>query len=106
MTKKLGAILFLVCSIVNIVLAVIFRTGGAPKTTMAILSVVAVVGAFLTGSKGVWVYVVGWLLTMVGAMGWIPNTTVNTVLTFGGEIITIVAIILIWKDSIKDIFAK
>ena len=49
MKKKLGAVLFLVCSIVNIVLAFAFRTNltETMKFVMAVLGLVAVVGAVM-----------------------------------------------------------
>lgn len=108
MKKKIGAVLFLVCSIVNIVLAFMFKSNltETMKFVMAILGIVAVVGAVMTGSKGVVLYIIGWVLVFLGTMTWIPNATVCTVLRYAGQIINIVAIVFIWKDSIKDIFAK
>jgi len=108
MKKKLGAVLFLVCSIVNIVLAFAFRTNltETMKFVMAVLGLVAVVGAVMTGSKGVVLYIIGWIMVFLGTMTWIPNTTVCTVLRYAGQIINIIAILFIWKDSIKDIFTK
>jgi hypothetical protein len=105
MVKKLGALLFLVCSIMSLVVAFVYRAN-ASQVLLGVLQVLAVIGAILTGSKGVWIYVVGWLLSIVGVMKWIPNETVSMVFNYGGQIVEIVAMFFIWKDSIKDIFAK
>jgi hypothetical protein len=78
----------------------------APHVWMEVCAAVALVGVILTRSKGIWVWIIGVVLTFVGAKGFIANTTVNTVLKYGGSAVNLIAMFLIWKDSIKDAFAK
>jgi hypothetical protein len=102
--KKVGGILFLVCSIASIVIAFVAKS---QTSLLGILSVVAVVGAIMTGSSGIWYYIAGTILTYLGAKGIIPGgATVNTVCTYAGQVINIIAIIVIWRDAIQDLFKK
>lgn len=105
MVKRIGGILFLVGSIASIVMAFIFKNNTS-QLWLAVCSVAAFVGALMTGSNGIWLWVVGAVLTFVGSKGFIANTTVSSVLKYGGMIVNLVAMFLIWKDSIKDAFAK
>ena len=105
MVKKIGGLMFLIGSIVMIVMAFMYRAE-APHVLMEVCAAVALVGVILTRSKGIWVWIIGVVLTFVGAKGFIANTTVNTVLKYGGSAVNLIAMFLIWKDSIKDAFAK
>ena len=61
----------------------------------------------MTGSSGIWYYIAGTILTYLGAKGIIPGgATVNTVCTYAGQVINIIAIIVIWRDAIQDLFKK
>ena len=77
MVKRIGGLMFLIGTIAMIVMAFMYRAD-APHVWMEVCAAVALVGVILTRSKGIWVWIIGVVLTYVGAKGFIANTTVNT----------------------------
>lgn len=99
--KKFGGILFLAGSIASIVIAAVYKQA-SPHMWLEVCSIAALVGALMTRSSGIIVWIIGAVCTYVGAKGLIPNTTVSMIVKYAGMIVVLLGVIFIWKDSIHE----